>query len=79
MKNRAKTALLAAVMILVAPAIVVAGGSTEGKASGPAKITLWSGYPELQGFYESVVKDFTAQNPNITVEVQTFATGSARR
>ena len=39
----------------------------------PSKITLWSGYPELQGFYESVAKDFTAKNPKITVEVQTFA------
>jgi ABC-type sugar transport system, periplasmic component len=39
----------------------------------PVKLTLWSGYPDLQGFYESVAKDFTAQNPEITVEVQTFA------
>ncbi len=73
MRNRAKTALLAAVLILLAPALALAGGAGEGKASAPAKITLWSGYPELQGFYESVVKDFTAQNPGITVEVQTFA------
>lgn len=39
----------------------------------PVKLTLWSGYPDLQGFYESVAKDFTALNPDITVEVQTFA------
>jgi len=39
----------------------------------PVKLTLWSGYPDLQGFYESVAKEFTAQNPDITVEVQTFA------
>ena len=56
-----------------------AGGSAPAKApaaapaAAPAKITLWSGYPELQGFYEQVAKDFTAKNPNITVEVQTFA------
>ncbi len=37
------------------------------------KLTLWSGYPELQDFYQSVAKDFTAQNPNIALEIQTFA------
>jgi multiple sugar transport system substrate-binding protein len=36
------------------------------------KLTLWSGYPELQGFYESVAKDFSAKNPGISVEIQTF-------
>lgn len=39
----------------------------------PVKLTLWSGYPDLQKFYESVAKDFTAKNPDITIEVQTFA------
>jgi multiple sugar transport system substrate-binding protein len=39
----------------------------------PIKLTLWSGYPDLQGFYETAAKEFTAQNPDITVEIQTFA------
>ncbi len=44
-----------------------------GAADKPVKLTLWSGYPELQGFYESVVKDYTAKNPNVSIEIQTFA------
>ncbi len=49
---------------------VYAGGQKETKG---VKITLWSGYPDLQKFYESVVRQFEEKNPSITVEVQTFA------
>lgn len=57
-------------LALVASVAAFALGATDAK---PIKLTLWSGYPELQGFYESVAKEFTAKNPGITIEVQTFA------
>ena len=58
--------------LLFCAGLVFAGGQGE-KAAEKAQITLWSGYPDLQDFYEQVVADFQKENPNITVEVQTFA------
>jgi len=58
------------VLFLLSAGMVFAGG--QGGAE-EAQITLWSGYPDLQDFYEGVVADFQEQNPNIQVEVQTFA------
>jgi len=56
--------------LLLSAGMVFAGGQT---GTGEAQITLWSGYPDLQEFYEGVVADFQEENPNIQVEVQTFA------
>jgi multiple sugar transport system substrate-binding protein len=56
--------------LLLSAGMVFAGG--QGGAE-EARITLWSGYPDLQDFYEGVVADFQEENPNIQVEVQTFA------
>ncbi len=56
--------------LLLSAGMVFAGG--QGGAE-EAQITLWSGYPDLQEYYEGVVADFQEENPNIQVEVQTFA------
>lgn len=56
--------------LFLSAGMVFAGG--QGGAE-EAQITLWSGYPDLQDFYEGVVADFQEANPNIQVEVQTFA------
>ncbi|MBN2552183.1 MAG: extracellular solute-binding protein [Spirochaetales bacterium] len=56
--------------LVLCAGLVFAGGQGEPQE---AQITLWSGYPDLQEFYEEVVADFQAENPGIQVEVQTFA------
>jgi multiple sugar transport system substrate-binding protein len=58
--------------LLISVGIVFAGGEVEKKAE-KARITLWSGYPDLQDYYEGVVADFQKENPNIQIEVQTFS------
>jgi len=60
-------------LVRAAAAVLFAAACLVQIQAKPVKLTLWSGYPDLQGFYESVAKEFTAQNPDITVEVQTFA------
>lgn len=65
--------LVFVLLALLASLAVVWGTGTKDQAAGPVKLTLWSGYPELQAWYEAVIKDFTAKNPNITIEIQTFA------
>jgi len=62
--------------VLVSVSFAWAGGGAEQKpaaADKPVKLTLWSGYPELQAWYEARIKEFTAKNPNISIEIQTFA------
>jgi len=75
MKIIVRRLMVIMVCLVVVSPFAFAGGQTEKgvTTAKPVKLTLWSGYPDLQAFYESVVKDFTAQNPSVTVEVQTFA------
>jgi len=56
--------------LLLSAGMVFAGGQGEAEE---AQLTLWSGYPDLQDFYDGVVADFQEKNPNIQIEVQTFA------
>ena len=56
--------------LLLSAGIAFAGGQGEAEE---AQITLWSGYPDLQEYYEGVVADFQEEYPNIQIEVQTFA------
>lgn len=34
-------------------------------------VSIWSGYPEMEAFYQRVADDFTADNPDVTVEILT--------
>ena len=44
---------------------------TFGAAVAQRTISVWSGYPELEPFYDHVAEQFEADNPNVTIEVLT--------
>jgi multiple sugar transport system substrate-binding protein len=42
-------------------------------AADAAEITVWSGYPEMQPFYEHVAEGLKATHPDLTVKVEAIA------
>lgn len=44
---------------------------TFGAAVAQRTISVWSGYPELEPFYDHVAEQFEADNPGVTIEVLT--------
>lgn len=34
-------------------------------------VSIWSGYPEMEAFYQRVADDFTADNPDVEIEILT--------
>lgn len=42
-------------------------------AANAAQITVWSGYPEMQPFYEHVAEGLKATHPDLTVKVEAIA------
>ncbi len=37
-------------------------------AAEEIKISIWGGFPEMEGFYQHVAKDYMAEHPNVTIE-----------
>ena len=34
-------------------------------------LSIWSGFPEMEAFYQRVADDFTADNPDVNIEILT--------
>jgi len=48
------------------------GTQTSNKPKGPVKLSIWSGYPELDSWFTKMAAEYTAANPNVTIEVASF-------
>jgi multiple sugar transport system substrate-binding protein len=44
----------------------------SGASSKPVKISIWSGYSEMDPWFKKVVDEYKKTNPNVTIEVTSF-------
>ena len=63
----APTAQPPAAQATSAPAATSATSSNQ-----PVKLTIWSGYPEMEPWYKEVTDAYTKEHPNVTFEILTF-------
>ncbi len=70
----ASAALASCTPAATTPAAAPAAGATTqpAVAKGPVKLTMWSGYPEMDPFYRKAADDFTKANPNVTIEITSY-------
>ena len=47
-------------------------GFQSALAQEPVTITVWSGYPDQQAWFDWLTEAFMAENPDIKVELTTF-------
>jgi len=48
------------------------GKQTSAPSNKPVKISIWSGYPELDSWMNKMAADYKVTNPNVSVEVVSF-------
>ncbi|MCF0261590.1 MAG: extracellular solute-binding protein [Sphaerochaetaceae bacterium] len=65
-----KKLVIVLLVLVAAVSMVFASGSTEAK---PEKLTVWSGYPEMEPFYKYVAEQFKQTHPNVEVEITTLS------
>jgi hypothetical protein len=52
MKRTLKWMAIVTMVVLMVPALLMAGGGKEAKPTGPVKLSLWGGFPEMEAFYK---------------------------
>lgn len=45
---------------------------TSDKPKEPVKLSIWSGYPELDSWLNKMASEYSAANPNVSIEVASF-------
>jgi len=62
---------LVATMAIAGCAGPAPAGTPKAPAAQPITLTIWGGYPELEPFYKHVAQAYTAEHPNVKIEILT--------
>lgn len=57
------------IMVALSAALLLGAASMAG--AGAVTLNVWSGYPEMQPFYQKVAADYTALHPNVKINILT--------
>jgi len=71
MKRTLKWMAIVTMVVLMVPALLMAGGGKEAKPTGPVKLSLWGGFPEMEAFYKYAAEEYRKTHPNVEFTILT--------